>query len=392
MPADVSNRSQRGRALFPRPVLLSAVFALLSTLLLAFLLPLFAPGLLRFEHAMGDLRTALMSDRLPSQHPRIAIVAVTDDTLNTHKTRLPIDAGVLARSIDAIDAAGAKVIGLDVLFVRTARPDNEGELIAAIRRAKAKIVLAAADERVQLSPQQRERQQAFFRDALRPAGYANLAVERDFIVRFKAQAFPNSAFPKSFAEALAEGAGFASSNKRRRIAWLRAPADRSDTFLTLSADSLIRPAGDPLLNAAKQALRGKIVILAGMLADIDVHRTPLQVMHGALIHAHILAGIVDGRSIGQIESGTVALPLTLAAITGLGFLVGWYFRYRRRGLLASGVATAVIVVVDTVVFWQFRIILPLVLALMAWFLGEFSGHYLGRWLGYNTDRSRWFVK
>jgi adenylate cyclase len=392
MPADLSDRSQKGRARFPRPVLLSAVFALLSTLLLAFLLPLFAPGLLRFEHAMGDLRTALMSDRLPSQHPRIAIVAVTDDTLNDYKARLPIDAGVLARSIDAIDAAGATVIGLDVLFVRAARPDNEAELIAAIRRAKARIVLAAADERVSLSPRQRERQQAFFRDSLRPAGYANLAVERDFIVRFKAQPSPGSAFPKSFAEALAEAAGFPPPTQRRRIAWLRAPADGSDTFLTLSADALLRPAGDPLLAAAKQSLRGKIVVLAGMLSDIDVHRTPLQPMHGALIHAHILAGIVDGRSIGQIESGTVALLATLAAITGLGFLVGWYLRYRGRGLLASSVASLLIIGIDSLVFWQFRIILPLVLALLAWFLGEFSGHYLGRWLGYNTDRSRWFVK
>jgi len=56
------------------------------------------------------------------------------------------------------------------------------------------------------------------------------------------------------------------------------------------------------------------------------------------------------------------------------------------------VASAVIIAVDTLVFWQFRIILPLVLALLAWFLGEFSGHYLGKWLGYNRDRSRWFVK
>ena len=32
-------------------------------------------------------------------------------------------------------------------------------------------------------------------------------------------------------------------------------------------------------------------------------------------------------------------------------------------------------------FWQFRIILPIVLALAAWFMGEFSGHYVGRWLG-----------
>jgi hypothetical protein len=115
-------------------------------------------------------------------------------------------------------------------------------------------------------------------------------------------------------------------------------------------------------------------------------------MHGALIHAHSLAGIIDGRSIGQIESGTVALPVTLAAITGLGFLIGWSLRYRQGGLLAGSVATLIIIAVDTVVFWQFRIILPLVLALLAWFLGEFSGHYLGRWLGYNTDRSRWFVR
>jgi hypothetical protein len=82
MPAEASDRSQKGRALFPRPLLLSAVFAVLSTLLLAYLVPVFAPGLLRFEHAMGDLRTAAMSDRLASQHPLVAIVAVTDETLN----------------------------------------------------------------------------------------------------------------------------------------------------------------------------------------------------------------------------------------------------------------------------------------------------------------------
>jgi CHASE2 domain-containing sensor protein len=373
-------------------LLLSGLFALLATLLLTYLVPAVAPGLLRFEHALGDLRTAWMSDRLPSQHPGIAIVGITDATLDAYKTRLPIDPGVLARTLEAIDAAGAKAVGIDVLFLRTARPDNEAEFIAAIRRAKAKIVLAAADERIRLSPQERERQQAFFRDALRPGGYANLAVESDFVVRFKAQAFPGSVFPKSFAEALAEAAGYKDRVQRRRIAWLRTPEDRSDTFLTLSADTLLRPAGDPLLNVAKQALKDKIVILAGMLTDIDVHRTPLQPMFGAQIHAQILADIVDGRSIGQMETDSYALPLTLAGITGLGFLVGWYFRYRRRGLLASGVATAVIIIVDTIVFWQFRIILPLVLALMAWFLGEFSGHYVGRWLGHNSDRSRWFVK
>ena len=250
-------------------------------------------------------------------------------------------------------------------------------------------MLAAADERVPLSPQQRERQQAFSRYACARPGMPTWLWSAILSCASK-PAISQFGLPGSFAEALAETAGFASVNKRRRIAWLRAPADWSDTFLTLSADSCSDLRVILCSLPPSRRSKGKIVILAGMLTDIDVHRTPLEVMHGALIHAHILAGIVDGRSIGQVESGTVALPLTLAAITGLGFLVGWYFRYRRRGLLASGVATAVIIAVDTVVFWQFRIILPLVLALMAWFLGEFSGHYLGRWLGYNTDRSRWF--
>ena len=60
-----------------RPLILSAIFALLTTLLLADLAPRFAPGLLRFEHYMGDVRTAFLSDQLPSQHPQVAIVTIT---------------------------------------------------------------------------------------------------------------------------------------------------------------------------------------------------------------------------------------------------------------------------------------------------------------------------
>jgi hypothetical protein len=76
-------------------------------------------------------------------------------------------------------------------------------------------------------------------------------------------------------------------------------------------------------------------------------------------------------------------------VAALGYLVGWRFRLSRRGILLSSVATVAIIVVDTLVFWQWRIILPIVLALLAWFLGEFAGHYLGRWFGPRTlERSR----
>ena len=390
--------SQPGSTLMRRPLIWSGVFALLATLLLTDLAPRYAPGLLRFEHYLGDVRTALLSDQLPSQHPSVAIVAITDDTLAGYRTYLPVDRDLLARVVEAVDAAGAKVIGLDFLFTSPA-DGSEILLIEAIRRARAKVVLAAADERIGLSQVQRDKQQAFFREVDRPAGYLNLATERDSVVRFMAQ--PNAedkpAYPKSFAALIAESAGFTSSQDRARIAWLRTPRDGADTFLTISAEALLRPADDPVVQVLRAGLKDKIVLVGGTLREIDTHLTPLtnrheEKMHGVAIHAQMVAQMVDGRSIAQLETEAASLRLALAAVAALGFLVGWGFRRRRKGLFASGVVSAVIIAVDTIVFWQFRIILPLVLALAAWFLGEFSGHYLGRWLGPRGDRPMWFAR
>jgi len=398
MSDDTATRPRRGRPLFPRPFLLCAVFAVLSTLLLAEVVPQYAPGLLRFEHTLGDMRTAHLSDRLASQHPFVAITAINDETLKDSKVRQPIDPALLARLVEAADAAGAKVIGIDILFVRTPPADNEETLIQAIRRAKAKVVLAAGDERMDLSKEQMDRQARFVADTGRPAGYINLAVERDWVVRFKAQPKEGSAYPRSFARVLVEAAGYRPAESRRRIAWLLEPRDGSDTFLTIPAQILLRPADDAAARRARAGLKDKIVIIGGLFPDIDRHQTPLstrseEMQAGAVIHAHIAAELLDGRSIVQLETESWALRLELAAVAALAFLIGWRTRHQNHGLLIGGFATIGIIAVDTFVFWQWRIILPIVLALMAWFLGEFTGHYIGRRLGRRqADQSRWFVK
>lgn len=397
MPADTHMQSRRRSALFPRPFLLSAIVALVTTLLFADLVPRFAPGLLRFEHAMGDARTAHFADRLPSQHPHVAVVGISDETLKDNKVRLPIDRLLLAQLIDAIDAAGAKAVGIDVLFTRTVTPDNEDKLIESLRRARAKIVLAAADERLGLTPAQLEKQKQFFAASGRPGGYVNLAIERDWVVRFKAQPGPNTAFPKSFPRILAESAGYTPDETHRRIAWLRDPKDGSEAFQTVPAETLLAPADDAGAKLVRAGLKDKVVIIGGMFPDLDQHLTPLssrtdEKTPGAVIHAHILAEMIDGRSSVQ-EANWIAMRLELAAITALAFLIGWRYRLKNKGLLMGSLATIVIVAVDTFVFWQFRIILPVVLALLAWFLGEFSGRYIGRWLGHRAaERQRWFAK
>jgi len=383
--------------LFPRPVLLAVLVALVTTLLLSDLMPQYAPGLLRFEHAMGDVRTALLSESLPSQHPHVAIVGITDQTLNDYKARLPIDRQLLAKLVTAIDDAGAKAIGIDILFYRTAPADNEEMLIDAIRNARAKIVLAAADERLGLTRAQSDRQLAFFAMTGRPAGFVNLATERDWVVRFKAQPAPGSRFPKSFAALLAEADGVAPETTHRRIAWLGEPIDGSDTFLTIPAETLLLPAGDPLVQAAREQLKDKIVVVGGLLPDVDQHLTPLtsrsnETMSGTLIHAQMVAELVDGRSVGQLEVDSLPARLGLAFLAAFGFLIGWRYRLRRKGILLSSLATIVILVLDGVVFWQARIILPIVLALLSWFIGEFSGHWLGKWLGHRPVRSTWIAR
>jgi adenylate cyclase len=389
---------RRRAALFPRPMLLAAVFAILASMLLGDLLPRFAPGLLRFEHAMADARTGLLSDRLPSQHPSVAMVGIDDQALSEFKTRIPIDRGLLAKVIDAVDAAGAKVIGIDILFFRPAPGDNEPALIDAIRRARAKVVLGAGDERIGLTSKEADYQKALFAQAGRPAGYVNLATERDWVVRFKAQPAENGAFPKSFAELMAESAGASIGKERRRIAWLLAPSDGSDTFQTVTAGTLLAGADDPIARAARTGLKDKIVIIGGLFPDLDRHLTPLTAQDhertpGAAIHAQIAAELLDGRSIVQVEGDSWVLTLELALLSALGFLIGWRYRLRRQGLLLGSIATAAIIGLDTLVFWQFRIILPIVLALLAWFLGEFSGVNIGRWLGHSGyDRKAWFFR
>ena len=274
---------QRTRPSLVRPFLLSAVFALLSTWLFAEIAPRYTPGLLRFEHVMGDVRTAFLSDRLPTQHPHVAVVSISDETLKDNKVRQPIDRALLARLVDEIDAAGAKVIGIDILSARTPPPDNEDKLLEAIKRAKAKIVLAAADDRVGLPKAHVDHQTKFIAAAGRPAGFVNFSTERDWVIRFKAQPSPESAYPASFARLLAEGFGAKPDESRRRIAWLLEPRDGSDTFVTIPAEIMLKSADDPGARNARARLANKVVIIGGTFPDLDRHLTPLTTRTGDLL-------------------------------------------------------------------------------------------------------------
>ena len=112
-----------------------------------------APTVLRLEHWTADWRTAFLSDRLDSSHPGLAIVIVNAETLEPYPYLLPVDHGLLADIVAAVDRAGARAIGLDFYFLKSSEKTKDDKLMASLRNAKAKVVLGTFESKHSLKPQ-----------------------------------------------------------------------------------------------------------------------------------------------------------------------------------------------------------------------------------------------
>src|ERR1043166_1047945 len=213
------------------------------------------------EHWSADLRTALLADRLQSQHPRIAIVEVTEQTLKQSDYLAPVDRGVLAAIVRALDDAEVKVVGLDFIFDRHTEDAKDRDLLAAIKSARAQVILGALDERSALSGERRDFQSWLLAEAGRPFGHLYYGEHRspivisDHVVREMADP---SEYPKlqSFAEVIARATGSFRQPASLYISWLRAPKDGRETFLRLSGDDILRRGLDSPL-PIKEMLRDK---------------------------------------------------------------------------------------------------------------------------------------
>lgn len=347
------------------------VAALLMLAALLFL-PSFAPYLLRLEHWTADWRTSLFADRQQTQDSRIGIVLINDDTLKDYASS-PIDRGLLARIVKAIDDAGAKTIGLDILFLKKTEAGKDQALLDALAAARSTIVLGCLDDRGELQAFQREFQHAYLEKAGRPTGYLNLHHDSDDVVRFMAPPSTDPAYPKSFARLLAESTGVASINDAGRpIPWLGRPTDGSEPLLMLRAQDLLN---EPGLGAK---LKDRIVLVGGDFPLRDRHRVPLasrdgDALPGVVIQAQILAAKLDPqRAIAEL--GPAAARGVLLGVAALGFAIGWkLWQSSIVGYLGAGFATAVLLGLDAICYRELRLLLPFTLALAAWVVGLTAG-------------------
>jgi len=330
------------------------------------------------DHWSADLRTALLSKRPASQHKQIVLVYVTDETLKRFTYTAPTDRGFLASLVRTIDAAGAKVIGLDFILDRPTEPGKDDDLVGAVRDAKAKVVLGAIGTAEHGGEYRFE--DNFIALAKRPAGHLylgahhNALIISDHVVRKTYEHSERLGRP-SFAVVIARAAGATCETKSHYISWLLSPGDGTATFLTLSADSVLGLDGSKL--HMSELLKDRIVLIGGNFFDRDRHLTPLSVLSnhrypGLFIHAQIIAQILDDRTLTLPGWRWHALLIILAG--GLGFWTG--SEPGSNHLVVEIMTVASLILIGILAFRFVGIIFPYTSTLLAWVVGAAGGRYV----------------
>ena len=332
------------------------------------------------EHWSADLCTALLSDQLKGQHPRIAIVEVDEQTLRESNYLSPVDRSTLAAIVRGLIEADVKVIGLDFVFDRHTEDAKDKELLDVIKGSSVPIVLGALDEP---SAENQAFESAFLAVASRPIGHLyygehhNPAVITDQVIREMAdpREYPGR---QSFAELVARAAGTYRPPASLVISWLRPPKDGRETFLTLSGqDVLGRGLKDPL--PLKEMLAGKIVLVGGNFIDRDQHLTPFSVLRsdwypGVFVHAQIVAQLSDANRRPILMLGWLGWLFLVALAAVGGFTAGRSPRLSRRRPGVEIVAVIGFIAVSVLSFEFARFVFPFIAVLLGWGWGEMVGH------------------
>lgn len=348
-----------------------------------------------------DWRTLLFSKTAPEQRNDIAVVMINEKSIAKYPYLSPVNRSFLAELVTAIAAAKPKAIGIDFIFDRATEPERDEALISALKALKSSdvtVVLAAIDER---SNHILDSNVSFQEDLLKKTGlaaghiYFELREEKltigDQVVRFFAEASPEPPRREALARLLAEIDGPKPQPKSNYIAWLLPPnGGAEDTFATFYIPTHEPGSDKPVLPADfVGALKGKIVLLGGDFIDRDKHLTPLSVANktkvpGVLIHAQILAQMIDGRSIIVLDDIQEFFALVVVAV--IGFFLGWRWQLQRYGWVVYASGVGVLGLLGALLFWQFQILIPSTTLFLAWVTGVFGGYYSDSFLGALSER------
>ena len=275
------------------------------------LLPVLLPFTAVPENWLADVRQASLAP-VAGDTDEIVVVTVTEDTLASLPYRSPLDRGLLVGVLGAVANAGARAVGIDILFDQATEPDKDRVLGETLRSYPLPLVVASAGGESGLT----ETQAGFLAQYLDgvKTGHAGLATDRiDGTVRWFVPGERTG-----LVAALAESLGVTVPVTPRRIDYLRPAAEQAYAFRAYPAHMVAFLPQD--------WFRDKVVLIGADLPMTDRHRTPFATVEGSrdgaqpgvMIHAQMLAQILDGRTLDVPGPIAAALLLFAAALLGAG--------------------------------------------------------------------------
>jgi adenylate cyclase len=365
-----------------------AVVLTCALVALTYVKPL-APVLSHLEDKLIDYRMEQAWDRERAEYPAIAVVTIDNEDLAQYQSAVPIPRDFLARIIDALDALAPRVIGLDLFFIHPQTPERDDKFRAAVRGAKVPVVLGAAqlENLGGADDAATEKMLAFQRSFImstgQRAGLLSLAYDADSVVRVVHTSAPGAWPGESLDAVIAKIAGVENIPPMFRIAWLRGSEGQRDVFRVITARELLDAHAEQgaAWTALRQKLKDRIVLVGIALTHMDRHHTPLGVItrspdSGTLIHAHILAQLLDGRYFSN------ASPLLLFGLLVSRSLLGFFAGVRSRSYLALSLAlvggAVGLFLLDARMLDVSRVVIPITLLILAWALAFLAAFFLSR--------------
>jgi adenylate cyclase len=256
------------------------------------------------------------------------IVGIDEASFAELQRQWPWPRGLHARLIEALDRAGAAVIGFDVVFAEPSQAEEDRRLAQAIARA-GKVVLAAdlaVQESAQASQLIRVEPLALFKRAGATAGLAAVALDQDLVLR-RLPTAPDSFWRAVLDTYLDRRPGPSADPAPRGLIRYAGP-DHSFPYVSyyqaLEAERLL----------PKDIFRDRIVLVGRDVraapdiraAQADLFATPFSLLGGTLtpgveVQATLIANALERTSLAELPR---AIRLFLLALVVLG--AAWAMR------------------------------------------------------------------
>lgn len=274
------------------------------------------------ERALYDMRVSVFAPEVEKED-RIVMIVYNEDTLKLTGQRSPVDRTILAQALETIDEAGAKSIGIDILF--TMPQDDDALLVSAFNQMKTPTYLAYADPVA--NPEIDFAEHEFlnqFVDQIEGQAVKKTSIrletESDGVAR-RWTALPNG-LPPFLAIALTKpNPAFAQNTGA--IRYLVPTSADMPVFDKFPIESFADPATADML---KSFIQDKYVLIGGDFIDRDRFETPIGSipnvqsedgkMIGLEVHAHMLAQLLNNDIPAVIPIWVLWVAAIIIAICG----------------------------------------------------------------------------